>query len=109
MPHDVWTPMITINPSFRNKSLQARNKVAHVELLRELARPLQRYAVTVIHRNQQRKKQKIFYAFRKSKAKNKQKIMTTFGKSFFLIKHRMLGDLHASNSKDLATNQMMVA
>ena len=32
MPHDVWTPMITSNPSLRNKSLRARNKVAHVEL-----------------------------------------------------------------------------
>ena len=61
MPHDVWTPMITINPSLRNKSLRARNKVARVELLRGLARPVQRYAVTVIYRNQQRKKQERFF------------------------------------------------
>ena len=36
MPHDVWTPMITSDHSLRNKSLRARNKVAHVELLRGL-------------------------------------------------------------------------
>ena len=65
MPHDVWTPMITINPSLRNKSLRARNKVAHVELLRELARPVPRYALTVIYRNQQRKKQNRFSVLRK--------------------------------------------
>ena len=39
-------------------SLRARNKVAHVELLRGLARPVPRYAVTLTYRNQQRKKQK---------------------------------------------------
>ena len=49
----VWTPMITSDHSLRNKSLRARNKVAHVELLRGL---LLRYAVAVIYRNQQRKK-----------------------------------------------------
>ena len=38
--------------------LRARNKVAHVELLRGLARPVPRYAVTLTYRNQQRKKQK---------------------------------------------------
>ena len=80
MPHDVWTPMITINPSFRNKSLQARNKVAHVELLRELARPLQRYAVTVIHRNQQRKKTKIFLCFSKEQGQKQTKNNDDFWK-----------------------------
>ena len=58
MPHDAWTPMITINPSLRNKSLRARNKVTHVEILPELAQPVPRYAVIVMYRNQQRKKQK---------------------------------------------------
>ena len=58
MLHDLWTPMITINLSHRNKSLRARNKVAHVELLRVLEKPVLQYAVTVIYRNQQRKKQK---------------------------------------------------
>ena len=73
MPQDVWTPMMTINPSLRNKSLRARNKVAHVELLRGLARPVPRYAVTVIYRNQQRKKQKRFSVLRKKGAKPKTK------------------------------------
>ena len=40
MPLDVWTPMITNDHSLRNKNLRARNKVAHVELLRGLARPV---------------------------------------------------------------------
>ena len=33
---NVWTPMLTSNLSFHNKSLQARKKVAHIELLRGL-------------------------------------------------------------------------
>ena len=67
MPHDVSTPMITIYPSLRNK-------VEHVELLRGVARPVPRYAVTVIYRKQQRKKQKKFSVLqKKSKAKNKKK------------------------------------
>ena len=73
MPHDVWTPMITSDHSLRNKSLPARNKVAHLELLRELARPVPRYAMTVIYRNQQRKKQHRFSVLRKKRAKPKTK------------------------------------
>ena len=73
MPHDVWTPMSTNDHSLRNESLRARNKVAHVELLRGLAMPVQRYAVTVIYRNQQRKKQKTFSVLRKKRAKPKTK------------------------------------
>ena len=65
MPRDVWTPVITSDHSLRNKSLQTRNKVAHVEHLRELARPVPRYALTVIYRNQQRKKQNRFSVLRK--------------------------------------------
>ena len=64
---DALQCMITINPSLRNKSLRARNKFAHVELLRGFARPVPRYAVTVIYRNQQRKKQKRFSVLRKKK------------------------------------------
>ena len=104
MPHDVWTPMITINPS-------PRNKVAHVELLRGLARPVVRYAVTMIYRNQQRKKQKRFSVLRKKEQSQKQKkITTTFGKSLFLIKYRMRCAIYMPpNTKDLAINQTMVA
>ena len=73
MPRDVWTPMITSDHSLRNKSLPARNTVAHLELLRELARPVPRYAVIVIYRNRQRKKQKGFSVLRKKRAKPKTK------------------------------------
>ena len=111
MPHDVWAPLLAINPSLRNKSLRARNKVAHVELLRGLARPVPRYAVTVIYRNQQRKKQKGFSVLRRKRAKPKtKKITTTFGKLLFLIKYRMRYAIYMPpNTKDLATNQTMVA
>ena len=68
MPQYVWTPIITSDHSLRNKSLRARNKVAHVELLRGL---VPRYAVTMTYRNQQRKKNKISCPpEKKSKAKN---------------------------------------
>ena len=111
MPHDVWTPMISSDHSLRNKSLRGRNKVAHVELLRGLARPVPRYAVIVIYRNQQRKKQKRFCLLRKKRAKAKtKKIATTFGKSLFLIKYRMHYAIYMTpNTKDLAINQQMIA
>ena len=81
--------MFINNHSLRNKSLLPRNKVAHIELLRELAKPVLRYAVTVIYKNQQRKKNKEFLSCeKKSEVKNKN-ITTTFGKSLFLTKHRM--------------------
>ena len=80
MPHDVWTPMITINPSLRNKSLRARHKVAHDELLRGLTRPVPRYAVTVIYRNQQCKKQQRFSVLRKKEQSQKQKNNDDFRK-----------------------------
>ena len=103
--------MLTSNPSLCNKSLRARNKVAHVELLRGLARPVRRYAVTVTYRNQQRKKQKRFSVLwkKKNKTKNK-KITTTFRKSLFLIEYRMRYAIYTPpNTKDLAINQTMVA
>ena len=46
MPYNAWTPMLTSNPSLRNNSLRASNKVAHVELLPGNARPVLQYAVT---------------------------------------------------------------
>ena len=61
--------MITSDHSLRNKNLRPRYKVAHVELLRGVVRPVPRYAVTVIYRDQQCKKQKIFSVFRKKRAK----------------------------------------
>ena len=103
--------MLTSNPNLHNKSLQARNKVAHVELLRGLARPVPQYAVAVIYRNQQRKKQKRFSVLRKKEQSPKQKKITTaFGKSLFLIEYRMRYAIYMPpNTKDLAINQTMVA
>ena len=67
-------------PTLRNKSLRARNKVAHVELLRGDVRPVPRYAVTVTYKNQQRKKQKIFSVFRKEKQNQSKKYNDDFWK-----------------------------
>ena len=74
------------------------------------ARPVPRYAVTVIYRNQQRKKQR-FSVLRKKEAKPKtKKIMTTFGKSLSLTKYRMRYAIYMPpNTKDLAIDQTMVA
>ena len=105
---DASRRMDTNNHSLRNKSLRARNKVAHVELLRGL---VPRCAVTVTYKNQQRKKnKKDFLSFKKrSKAKNKIRT-TTFGKSLFLIKYWMGYAIYMPpNTKDPATNQMVVA
>ena len=98
-------------PSLGNKSLRARNKLAHVELLRGDARPVPRYAVTVTYKNPTAQKTKnIFLRFeKKSKAKAKN-IMTTFGKSLFLTKKRMRYAIYMPpNTKDLAINQTMGA
>ena len=104
MLHDVWTPMLTSDHSHRNK-------VAHVDLSWGLARPVPRYAVTVIYRNQQRKKQEIFSVFqKKEQGQKRKKITTAFEKSLFLIKYRMRYAIYMPpNTKDLAINQTMVA
>ena len=110
MPHDVWAPMITINLSIRLKSLRARSKVAHVELLRGLARLVPRYAVTVINRNQQRKKQKWFSVLWKKDQSQKTKNNDRFRKVVFLIKCGMRYAIYMPpNTEDLAINQLMVA
>ena len=92
-------------------SQQKPARSQHVELLRGLARPVPRYAVTVIYRNQQRNKQKRFFVIRKKRAKLKtKKITKTFGKSLFLLKYRMRYAIYMPpNTKDLAMNQTMVA
>ena len=76
MPSDVLTPMLT-------NDLSIRNKVAHVELLQGLARPVPRYAVTVTYRNRYRMTKKyVLFSEKKAKLKTKN-ITTTFGKSLF--------------------------
>ena len=60
--------MITSDHSLRNKSMRARNKVAHVELLRGFARPVPRYAVTVsIETNNARNKNDFLSSEKKQK------------------------------------------
>ena len=111
MPHDVWTPTFTSNPRLSNKSLRDRNKVTRVELLRRFVRPVPRYAVTVIYRNQQLKKQKKIFCPPKKRAKPKnKKITTAFEKSLFIIKYRTRYAIYMPpKTKDLAINQTMVA
>ena len=110
MPPDIWTPMLTSKPSLRNKSLRARNKFAHVEVLRGLARPVPQYAVTVTYRNQKCKKKKDFQSSKKEQGQKTKKRTTTFGKSLSLIKYRMHYTVYTPpNTKDLAINQAMVA
>ena len=60
--------MITSEHSLRNKSLRARNKVAHVELLRGL---VMRYAVAVIYKNQNARKKQEFLSSEKEEQSKK--------------------------------------
>ena len=101
MLYDVWRPMITSDQGLRNKSLRGRNKFAHFELLRGLARPVPRYAVTVTYRNQQRGKKNFLSSEKKSKAKSK-KYNDDFQK--VVISDQIpdaLRDLHASKYQRL--------
>ena len=100
MSQDVWTPMLTSNPSLRNKSLRARNNVAHFELLRGL-RP-------VGTDNAGRKE--IFCPPKKEQSSKQINITTTFGKSLFLTHYRMRYAIYLpTNTKDLVINLTMVA
>ena len=100
MSLDVWTPLLTSNPSIRNKNLRARNKVAHVELLRGL------WPVGTDNPGQ-----KQIFCPPKKKAKLKTKnITTTFGKPLFLTQYRMRYPIYIPpNTKNLAINLMMIA
>ena len=93
--------MITSNHGLRNKSLRARNKVAHVELLRDLCRDM--LWLWSIETNNARNK--------KDFLSSEKKIMTTtFGKSIFIIKYRMRYAIYMPpDTKDLAITQTMVA
>ena len=76
MPSDIWTSMLTNYPSLRNKSLRARNKVAHVKLFREVVRLVPQCAVPPTSESGERRIQKIFSAFRKEKAKPRNNFIT---------------------------------
>ena len=81
MPYDVWTPMLTSNPSLRNKSLRARNKVAHVELLQGLCRDM--LWLWSIETDNAEHKKDFLSSEKKSKAKNK-KILQQLSESRFV-------------------------
>ena len=84
--------MLKSNPSLRNKSLRARNKVANVGLLQGDARPVPRYAVTETYGNQD---------FHKAKPKD-HFITTTFGTSLFITQYQMRYSIYMPlNTKDL--------
>ena len=103
--------MNTNDHCLRNKSLRGRNKVAHVELLRELARPVPRDMLWLWSIETNNAKTKKIFCPPKKRAKLKTKKLTTiFGKSVFLIKWRRRYAIYMPpNTKDLAINQTMVA
>ena len=62
---DIWSPMLTNNPSLCNENLRARMEVANVELFRGDARLVPRYAATATYGNGERRIQRWFSALRK--------------------------------------------
>ena len=101
------TPLLTRYPSRRNKSLRARNKVAHVELLRGLCRDML-WLLPVRTDNAGHKK--IFCPPKKERKLRIKNIATTFGKSLFLTQYQMRYAIYIpSSTKDLVINLTMVA
>ena len=102
--------MLTSNPSLRNKSLRARNKIPHVELLRGDARLVPRYAMTATYGNRKRSIQKRFSVFRKKRAVPRNYFITTFGKSLFITQYLMRYTIYMPpNTKDLTIDLTMLA
>ena len=89
MSLNVWTPMLTSNPSLRNKNLRARNKVAHVELLRGDARLVPRYALIATYGNCESSIQQNFQSFGKRIKIRNCFVTTTFGQLLFITQYRM--------------------
>ena len=98
MSRDIWAPLLTSNPNLCNKDLRARNKVAHVEILREL---VPRYAVGT-----DSAEHKKIFCLPKKRANLKTKyITTTLGMSCFLTQYRMRYAIYVPpNTKELAIN-----
>ena len=92
--------MLTSNPSLRNKSLRARNKIPHVELLRGDARLVPRYAMTATYGNRKRSIQKKIFCLSEKKSSTKELFYNDFRK--VIIYNSIpdaLHDLHASKYK----------
>ena len=107
MSLDVWTPMLTSNPNICNKSLRARNKVAHAELLQGLCCDM--LWLWPVRTNNAGYKN--IFCPPKNRAKHRTKnITTTFGKSLFLTQYHMRYTIYIPpNTKDLAKKLTMVA
>ena len=87
MPFNVWTPMLTSNPSLRNKSLRVCNEVTRVELLREIVRPVLQYPVSVTYNGKHKK----FFCFSKKRAKPTVKVLTVLPWRWSFYYDRKLG------------------
>ena len=100
--------MITNDHSLRNKSLGARHKVAHVELLRGLCRDM--LWLGSIETNNARNKKAFLFSENKEQSQKNKRITTAFKKSLFLVKCRTRYVIYMPpDTKDLAINQTMVA
>ena len=112
-PFNVWTPMLTNNPSFCNKSLHARMKVALVELFRGDMRLFSQCAVTATQwKPRTQDTEKIFCPPQKKRPmqKNNFIITTTFRKSLFIPQYRMRYAIYIPlNAKDHAIGLTMIA
>ena len=86
----LWTPMITSNPSFRNKSLRARNKVAHVELFREGCKACAATCCDCNLWKSRTQNTNFFFCFPEKKARLGNNLLTAaFGKLLLLIQYWM--------------------
>ena len=103
-----WSQAIT---AFATKACELVTK-SHMLNFREGLRGLCREMLWLwsIETNNARNKKDFLSSEKKSKAKNKKKITRTFGKSSFLLKHRMRYTIYMPpNTKDIAINQTIVA
>ena len=91
--------------------MRAQNNVAHVELLRGVARLVPRYAVTATYRNQERSIQKKSSVFWQKRVRPRKYFITmTFGKLLFITRFRMRYAIYIPPyDKNLALNLAMVA
>ena len=93
-------PMPTNNPSVRSKSLRARMKVAHAELLRRDARLVPQYAVNVTYGNRECRIQKRFFPSGKKRARPRNN---------FITQYQMRYSIYIPlNAKDLAIDLTML-
>ena len=88
-------------PQHSQKSMCARNKIAHVEFLRGDTRLVRGYAVTATHGNRERSRQKKIFVFWKKTSKTKEKFYNNDFRKIVIYNSipDALRDLHASECK----------